>query len=179
MQGLGFVHDRKDTKVLILFVMSRVNYPVTSQQIYELCLQDDSVSYFEVMTSIPQLEQTGHLLEKEKDVYVITEKGKADSESTQDCIAYTVRCRAEDAVDRFNRRLRRGTSVKTDISPDSEDCTVSMTLSGEAGKLMRLELVAPTRRQAFRLSRLFEDRADLIYNMVISELLDTEDENDG
>ena len=36
MQRLGFIHDMLDVKVLILFVMSRVSYPVTCQQVYEL-----------------------------------------------------------------------------------------------------------------------------------------------
>ena len=41
MQRLGFIHDMLDVKVLILFVMSKVDYPATGQQIYELCLQDE------------------------------------------------------------------------------------------------------------------------------------------
>ncbi|MGN1028087.1 MAG: DUF4364 family protein, partial [Faecousia sp.] len=48
MQRLGFIHDMLDVKVLILFVMSRVAYPVNTQQIYELCYQDDCLSYFDV-----------------------------------------------------------------------------------------------------------------------------------
>ena len=44
MQRLGFIHDMLDVKVLILFVMARVSYPVNIQQIYELCYQDDCLS---------------------------------------------------------------------------------------------------------------------------------------
>ena len=40
MQGVGFIHDMMDVKALILFVMARVNYPATEQQIYELCFQN-------------------------------------------------------------------------------------------------------------------------------------------
>ena len=69
MQRLGFIHDMLDVKVLILFVMSRVSYPATGQQIYELCLQDDCVSYFDVCAAIPQLVKSGHLLEKDKDLF--------------------------------------------------------------------------------------------------------------
>ena len=36
MQRLGFIHDMLDVKVLILFVMSKVNYPVNPLEIYEL-----------------------------------------------------------------------------------------------------------------------------------------------
>ena len=41
MQRLGFIHDMLDVKVLILFVMARVNYPVTSNEIYELFAEMD------------------------------------------------------------------------------------------------------------------------------------------
>ena len=37
MQRLGFIHDMLDVKVLILCVTSRSNYPMTMQEIYEVC----------------------------------------------------------------------------------------------------------------------------------------------
>ena len=33
MQRLGFIHDMLDVKVLVLFVMARVSYPINIQQI--------------------------------------------------------------------------------------------------------------------------------------------------
>ena len=180
MQRLGFIHDMLDVKVLILFVMSRASYPATSQQIYELCYQDDCVSYFDVCTAIPQMVKSGHLAEKEPDLYEITEKGRADGSLTQDSIAYTVRCRAENAVNRFNRQLHRSSFVKTRVIPrESGDCSVIMALDDETGNLMTLELVAPNQRQAVRLEKLFEKKAEIIYNMTMAELLDDEDEIDS
>ena len=41
MQRLGFIHDMMDVKVLLLLVLSRCNYPVSTQEAYELCYQDD------------------------------------------------------------------------------------------------------------------------------------------
>ncbi|MGM9603657.1 MAG: DUF4364 family protein [Faecousia sp.] len=180
MQRLGFIHDMLDVKVLILFVMSRVGYPATSQQIYELCYQDDCVSYFDVCTAIPQMVKSGHLVEKEPDLYEITEKGRADGSLTQDSIAYTVRCRAENAVNRFNRQLRRSSFVKTQVIPrEGGDCSVIMALDDESGNLMTLELLAPNQRQAVRLGKLYEKKAEIIYNMIMAELLDDEDEIDS
>ena len=40
---------------------------------------------------------------------------------------------------------------------------------------MTLELVAPNQRQAVRLSRLFEKKAENVYGLVMAELLDEED----
>jgi len=40
---------------------------------------------------------------------------------------------------------------------------------------MTLELMAPDQRQAVRLSRMFEKKAEILYNMTIAELLDAEE----
>ncbi len=177
MRRLGFIHDMLDVKVLILFVMSKVSYPVTCQQIYELCYQDDCLSYFDVCTAIPEMVKSGHLQETENDCYIITDKGRADGSLTEDSIAFTVKQKAENAVARFNRQIRRSSFVKTQIIPrDAGDYSVIMALDDEMGNLMTLELVAPDQRQAVRLGKLFEKKAEAVYNLTMAELLDEEDE---
>lgn len=180
MQRLGFIHDMLDVKVLILFVMARVSYPVNIQQIYELCYQDDCLSYFDVCTAVPEMVKSGHLKELENDHFEITEKGKADGSLTEDSIAFTVKQRADNAVARFNRQIRRSSFVKTQIIPrESGDFSVIMALDDEFGNLMTLELLAPNQRQAVRLGRLFEKKAEAVYNLTMAELLDDEEELDG
>ena len=179
MQRLGFIHDMMDVKVLVLFVMSKVSYPVTVQQIYELCYQDDCLSYFDVCTAVPEMVNSGHLQPVEEECYVITEKGRADGSLTQDSIAFSVRQRAENAVARFNRQIRRSSFVKTQIlARESGDFSVIMALDDELGNLMTLELLAPNQRQAVRLGRLFEKKAEIIYNLTMAELLEDEEEAD-
>ena len=179
MQRLGFIHDMMDVKVLILYVMSRVNYPVTVQQIYELCYQDECLSYFDVCTAVPEMVNSLHLQELEDGCYQITEKGRADGSLTQDSIAFSVRQRAENAVARFNRQIRRSSFVKTHILPrDNGDFSVVLSLDDDMGNLMTLELMAPDQRQAVRLSRLFEKKAEAVYNLTMAEMQEGEDDAD-
>ena len=179
MQRLGFIHDMLDVKVLILFVMSRVNYPVTTGEIYELCYQDDCLSYFDVCTAIPEMVKSGHLKATDEDRFEITEKGRADGSLTEDSIAFTVKQRAENAVAKYNRQIRRSSFVKTQVIPrDTGDYSVIMSLDDEMGNLMTLELMAPDQRQAVRLGKLFEKKAEMIYNLTMAELLDEEEELD-
>lgn len=179
MPRLGFIHDMMDVKVLILFVAARSNYPMTCQEIYELCYQDDCLSYFDVCTAIPEMVKTGHLREAEPEKYVITDKGREAGALTEDSIAYTVKQRAENAVARFNRQLRRSSFIKTQVIPrESGDYSVIMALDDEMGNLMTLELLAPNQRQAVRLGKLFEKKAEELYNLTMTELLDEEDDLD-
>lgn len=176
MRRLGFIHDMMDVKVLILYVTSRVQYPVNCQEIYELCYQDECLSYFDVCTAVPEMVASGHL-QQQGDTYEITPKGRETGALTADSIAFTVRQRAENAVARFNRQIRRSSFVKTQVVPrDSGDFTVIMSLDDELGSLMTLELTAPDQRQAIRLGRLFEGKAEMVYNLVMTELLDEEED---
>ena len=179
MKRLGFIHDMLDVKVLLLFVMARANYPVTSQEAYELCYQDECLSYFDVCTAIPEMVKTGHLEEVEPERYQITQKGRETEELTGDSIAFTVKQKAENAVARFNRQIRRSSLVKTQVVPrDNGECQVVMSLDDEMGNLMTLELSAPDQRQGYRLARLYEDKAELVYNLIMTALLDEEEEED-
>ncbi len=179
MQRLGYIHDMLDVKVLILFVMSRCNYPVTVQEIYELCYQDDCLSYFDICTAVPEMVSSGHLNPLENEKYEISEKGRDAGSLTEDSIAFTVKQRAENAVARFNRQIRRSSFVKTQIIPrEGGDYSVVMALDDEMGNLMTLELVAPDQRQAVRLGKLFEKKAENVYNLTMMELLDEEDSDE-
>ena len=177
MRRLGFIHDMMDVKILILFVTARSGYPLTCQEVYELCYQDDCVSYFDICTAVPEMVKSGHLKELEGERYEITEKGRETGSLTEDSIAFTVKQRAENAVAKYNRQIRRSSFVKTQVIPrESGDYSVIMALDDEMGNLMTLELVAPDQRQAVRLGKLFEKKAEMVYNLTMAELLDDEDE---
>ena len=176
MQRLGFIHDMMDVKVLILYVAARSSYPMTVQEIYELCYQDECLSYFDVCTAVPEMVASGHLKQVDAERYEITEKGRQDGGITADSIAFTVKQRAENAVARFNRQLRRSSMVRSRVVPrENGDYSVIMALDDEMGNLMTLELFAPDQRQAVRLGRLFEKKAEAIYNLTMTQLLEEED----
>ena len=97
------------------------------------------------------------------------------SESTSDMFASVDACGAT-----IEGQIRRSSFVKTQIIPrEGGDFSVIMALDDEMGNLMTLELVAPDQRQAVRLSRLFEKKAETVYNLTMAELLDDEDELDS
>ena len=176
MKRLGFIHDMMDVKVLILFVASRASYPMSAQEVYELCYQDECLSYFDVCTALPEMVTSGHLKQLEDEKYEITEKGREAGTLTEDSIAFTVKQRAENAVNRFNRQLRRSSFVRSQLIPrENGEFSVVMSLDDELGNLMTLELAAPNQRQAIRLAKLFEKKAESVYNLTMMELLEGED----
>lgn len=175
MGRLGFIRDMMDVKVLILYVVARLKTPANAQEIYELCYQDDKLSYFDVCTAIPELVSSGHLQEVQGNCYVITEKGKTNGEVTEDSIAYPVKERAHKAVDRFNKERRRSEFVHTELIPgENGEVIARMCYNDAHGRLMTLDLTAPSQPQAVKLTRSFQSNAEIIYNLLLSDLLDEE-----
>ena len=168
----GFIQDILDVKVLVLYVMDRVMYPVDLQKIYELTFQDDKLSYFDLAQAVPEMVASGHLQEVEGERYVITEKGKDANAVTEDSIAYPVMLRAQTAVEQFNRQTRRSAFVDASHTRlENGEYSVTMTLSDEHGELFRLSLTAPSQKHAHRLAKAFKDKAELVYRDIMNRLL--------
>ncbi|MDR0889495.1 MAG: DUF4364 family protein [Oscillospiraceae bacterium] len=178
MERRGFIHDMLDVKVLVLYVMARVLYPVNLQKLYELVYQDDCLSYFDLAEAVPQMVESGHLERIESDRYVITEKGREACMVTEDAVAYPVMQRARDAVENYNRDVRRGSFVKAQVTPRAQgDYAIELSLNDEVSDLLKMELMAPTQKQAYRLSRAFSKNAEAIYHTIMDLLLTDDDES--
>ena len=172
MEQHGFIRDMLDVKVLILFVASKAQYPMTLQKVYELCFQDDKLSYFDVSIAVPQMVETGHLQELEKGSFVITDRGREAEAVTEDAIAYPGMQRAKAAVEKFNAEMRRGSLISTEICEREQGgCTVKFSLNDGRSDLMKIELMAPNRQQADALERAFRKRAESLYRTIMTELI--------
>ena len=83
----GFVRDMLDVKILVLFTMSRVAYPIDLQKIYDLVYQDDRLSYFDLAEAVPQMVDSGHLEMVEEGKYMITSTGGLLRYGGQHCLS--------------------------------------------------------------------------------------------
>lgn len=172
MEQRGFIHDMLDVKLLVLYIMARVAYPVDLQKIYELAYQDDCLSYFDLAQAVPQMVASGHLEELDGKRYVITEKGREACAVTEDAVAFPVMQRAQIAIDRFNRDVRRSSFVKTAVHQrEGGDYTVELSLNDEVSDLLKMELMAPTQKHAYQLANAFSERAEQIYRLIMDQLL--------
>jgi hypothetical protein len=134
MEPRGFVQDMLDVKVLILYVLARVQRPVTRNQLYELCYQDDKLSYFDMCEALPQMVTTGHIALLTNDVYEITDNGRDIERIMGETVAFPVAQRAKKAVEKFNRESRRSDFLRTSVRTDEESGKTNETPPSEPSK---------------------------------------------
>ena len=179
MEPKGFVQDMLDVKVLILYVLARVQRPVTRNQLYELCYQDDKLSYFDMCEALPQMVSTGHVAELAADAYEITDMGREIETIMGETVAFPVAQRAKKAVEKFNRESRRSDFLRTSVRSDEEsgNVHVRMELLDENGSLMTLKLIAPNVTQGRKLEKTFRAKAEKIYKTLLDQF--QENREDG
>jgi len=96
----GFIRDKLDIKVLILFILQRISEPVSLDELAELTLCDGAISYFDFAECVSELVASDHI-SADGDRYLITEKGARNGAITEGGLPYSVRVKAERTALRF------------------------------------------------------------------------------
>ena len=76
MDRFGFIHEKLDIKILILYILNQLPSPVDAQTLSELVFCDDGIGYFDYSDCLAELVETNHIEEK-RGKYRITEKAAA------------------------------------------------------------------------------------------------------
>ena len=175
--ALGFVRGPLDVRLLLLYILARVEYPIREAELLELALCDDAVNYFHFTEALSSLISTGHVLQDADGGISITGKGRANGAVCEDELAYSVRLKCDRATAELNRVLQRRNQVRGEILPrrDGNGVTVRLILDDDTGNLMTLDMLAPDAHQGMLLLEGFRKQADTLYNTILSQLLQTQE----
>ena len=172
--NFGFIHEKLEIKILILFILRRLPEPITLVVLTELTMCDDGISYFDFADCVAELVESENLrLEGNK--YSLTEKGARSGEITENNLPYTVRMKAEKSTSALRAALNRNAMIKSNHTQNPDGgCTVTLSMSDGIGDIVSIELFAANDRQALDLEKGFRVKAEKIYNMLIEAILDDE-----
>jgi hypothetical protein len=167
----GFIHEKVDIKIFLLYLLNRLCAPVTLDQLYELTTSDGGMTYFDFAECVAELVSTGHVEEKDG-LYSITEKGARNGEITETSLPVSVRARADADAEKLSAAQRRDSMIKTSSRPSkSGGFDVRLTLSDGSGVILDMTLLAGTEDQAAVMQKNFRSRAEEVYKSVVGVLL--------
>lgn len=168
----GFIHDKLDIKILILFILARLPEKIDLDTLAELTLCDEGISYFDFAECLADLERTGHVA-NDDEKYTITEKGRTNGEITERNIPYSVRIKAERSVRKTATSLERASLISSKRSPLRKGgYTLTLSLSDGTEKLISLDVLTSSAEQADAAERNFRNNAERIYSDIMMLLLE-------
>ena len=167
----GFIHEKVDIKILVLFILRRLTAPIPIDTLAELTICDDGISYFDFTECIEELVSTDHII-LENDLYSITDKGARNGEAIENDLPYSIRQAAENAVTTVRSSQHRDSMIKTlHRVNDDGSCTAILTMSDGLEDIIKMELHCVDEQQASELENGFHKNAEKAYNVLINTIL--------
>jgi len=169
--NFGFIHEKLEIKILILYVLRFLREPADFDALAELAMCDDGISYFDFSECAAELVETGHL-KLEGNKYFLTHKGVRNGEATENSLPYSVRAKAEEGISLHRAAKIRNTMIKTSSERNPEGgCSVSLSLSDGVGEIVAMQLFAANEKQARGLEYGFRRNAESAYSALIGAIL--------
>ena len=169
MDNFGFIHDKLDIKILILFVLRRLPGAVDPETLLEICQCDGGIGYFDYSDCLSELVETGHITEDE-DGFRITDKGSRNADAVESSLPYSVRVKALRLIEPVEERLRREAMIVARHETGEAGCTVELAMSDDKGEVAHLRLLCADEQQARGIEKRFRKNAESYYQKIM-ELL--------
>ena len=162
-------------KLIILYMLDMVDFPLTNSQISEFILSEGYTDYFKLQQTISELIEEGFIHEESthsRTFYHLTEEGEETLYFFREDISPDIRHDIDAFLKAKKYDLKDEVSVKSDYYPNSENeyCVHCRVL--ERGQtLIDLTVTVPTEDQAKSVAGNWAKKNQEVYALIMSNLL--------
>lgn len=168
----GGLTDHTEIKILICFVLSELDAPLSHDDLLEALAGKGDANYFESASALSDLVEMKHISQVDHTYSVLT-SGKEIAKTLIGDVPFTVRERVLLAAKEFARRNRNRNYHKVSMVETDNGHKVRCTVCDSAGnELFAVELDAPTKRIAQRIRENFVAHAEDIMRFCIVNLVE-------
>ena len=166
MEGIGFIHEKLDIKILILYILNHLPAAVDAQTLSDLVFCDNGIGYFDY----------SDCLAEEGGKYRITEKGSRNVNEVASSLPYSVRMKADRVTEPIAEQMRRAAMIVAQHTNTPEGgCNVHLALSDGIGQIVSMQLLAADEAQARTMEHYFKAHAEDVYQALVRMLTESEE----
>lgn len=162
-------------KLIILYMLDKVDFPLTNSQISEFILNEGYTNYFTVQQTISELVDSGFIHEESthnRTFYHLNEEGAQTLKFFKNDISTAIQNDIDNFVAHKKYELRNEVSVKSDYYPNSNgDFSVRCQVLEQGSSLIDLTITAPTEAEAKTMSNNWAKKNQEIYAAIMAKLL--------
>jgi predicted transcriptional regulator len=162
-------------KLLLLFLIDKVNTPVTNLQLVKFIIKNNLMNYFYFQQYLLELSED-KLLElipnDGNDVYFLTDKGRQSLSFFANRIPLRPMYQIERLIPQFKRQIRTEISITSDFQQRHEnEYMVHCKISESGFTLIDIKIAAGSKEDARSISDNWKSRPEDIYNEITKILL--------
>lgn len=163
-----------EIKILVCYILTKTGADMSFAQIHEALSEHELVNYFELVSAVDSLENTGHVEvnphEDETSRFRVTALGKSTADEIDGLLPVSVREKAASSADKLLRRKKREREVEVRIEPSDSGFEVNLAIPDENSKLVSFAVFCPTKDEAELIRRRFLNDPFYIYKGVLALL---------
>ena len=162
-------------KLIILYMLNKVDFPLTTSQISEFVLDEGYTSYFKLQETLSELTQS-ELIHPEnthnRTLYHLTENGAETIHYFSNKLSPAIR----DDIDEFLKEkqydLKEEASIKSDYYLNTNrEFAVRCQIVENGSSLIDLRLTVPTEKEAEAIVNHWNGKSQEIYTLLLTNLL--------
>lgn len=162
-------------KLIILYMLERVDFPLTSSQISDFLLDEGYTTYFKMQQAISELLESGFIREESthsRTFYHLTEEGAATIQYFKNDISPDIQKDIHTFLKTRQYELKNEVSSKSDYYPiSSGEYAVRCQVIEKGIPLIDLTLTVPAQGEAETLANNWTKKNQQVYAMIMKELL--------
>lgn len=162
-------------KLIILYMLDRVDFPLTNSQISEFILDKEYTTYFKLQQAISELHSAEMIREENtlnRTLYHITEEGTQTISYFKNKISPAIQEDIESFLAKKKYDLKNESSVKADYYKNTAgEFSVRMQVIENEVPLIDLTLSVPTESEAQKVAMNWQTANDSIYALIMEKLL--------
>jgi hypothetical protein len=168
-EHFGFIHEKLDIKLLILYVLRHLPSAIDGEALADLVLIDGGIGYFDYKTFLAELVNNA-LVSDEEGRYAVTAKGSRNCEVLENSLPYSVRAKARRVMAPVIDEMRRSAMILANHERVDGGVTVYLAISDGVGSIFDLKILAADTAQAEKIEQNFRKRAEQYYQRFIDLL---------
>lgn len=175
----GNNREMVENKLILLYIIDRINMPISNMQITRLILENKYMNYFFLQQFLNELCESNFIestLIDDKSVYKITETGKQTLEYFLDMIPFGIRTRFDNSISSIRRNLKNEILITADFIPEREnEYIVSCKVHEDDFSLIDLKVTVGTKNDAREICDNWKKNSQVIYSEIINSLIKKRD----
>lgn len=161
-------------KLILLYIIEKVNIPVSNLQITKLIMENDLMDYFSLQQYLNELCDDNLLyteVENNKMFYTITALGKKTLKYLDYLIPAGAKYRIDTKIRTIRQKIRNETSITADFIPESEDkYMVHCSVLEDDFTLIEINMAVGNRNDARNICENWKNHPHQIYMEIIESL---------
>ena len=162
-------------KLIVLYMLEKVTFPLTNGQISEFILEKGYTNYFTLQQAISEMVMAGFLREESthnRTLYHLTDEGAETIQFFKSNISPAIIRDIDTFIKEKAYELKNEVSVKSDYYPNkSNEYLVRCQIQEEDTSLIDLTISVPTEAEAISVANNWTQKHQEIYAQIMANLL--------